>query len=147
MEAAEYRRRAQRLEPPRPVARNAIWAFLIGGAICTVAQGVQTGLMALGYDTESVKAPTAVIMVFLGALFTALGFYDRLGRIGGMGATLPITGFANAVVAPAMEFKQEGALMGTGARIFQVAGPVIAFGLLAAFPVGIVQFALQGGKP
>lgn len=147
MDKAEYQRRARQIEPPRPLARNAMFAFLVGGAICLVGQGVQTGLMAMGYSTETAMAPTAVFMVFLGAVFTATGLYDRLTEFAGMGATLPITGFANAVVAPAIEFKNEGALMGTGARIFQIAGPVIAYGLLAAFVVGIVRFALQGVWP
>ena len=147
MEPKEYRQRVQRLEPPRPVVRNALWAFLVGGAICLVGQVVQSGLMAVGYNEETVKAPTAIIMVFLGAAGTALGFYDRLAKIGGMGANLPITGFSNAVVAPAMEFKLEGPIMGTGARIFQVAGPVIAYGLLAAFVVGIVRYAIVGAAP
>jgi len=140
----EYQARVRQTEPPRPIARNAFWAFCCGGAICLVGQVVQAGLMAAGYTDETVKAPTAVIMVFLGSLFTALGLYDRLAKVGGMGANLPITGFANAVVAPAMEFQREGAVMGTGARIFQVAGPVIAYGLLAAFVVGLVRWALMG---
>ncbi len=147
MEPKEYRQRVQRLEPQRPIARNALWAFVVGGIICLVGQVVQSGLMAVGYTEETVKAPTAIIMVFLGALGTALGVYDRIAKLGGMGANLPITGFSNAVVAPAMEFKQEGAIMGTGARIFQIAGPVIAYGLLTAFVVGIVRFAIMGGKP
>ena len=146
MEPKEYKQRVQRLEQPRPIARNALWAFVVGGLICLVGQLVQSGLLALGYDQDSVKDPTAVIMVFLGSLATALGFYDRLAKLGGMGANLPITGFANAVVAPAMEFKQEGLLMGTGARIFQLAGPVIAYGLLTAFAVGIVRYAILGAK-
>jgi stage V sporulation protein AC len=147
MDKQEYQRRARQVEPPRPIARNALWAFLVGGAICLVGQGVTTALMAFGYTTESAKAPTAIFMVFLGAVFTATGFYDRLTAVAGMGASLPITGFANAVVAPAIEFKNEGAVMGTGARIFQIAGPVIAFGLLSAFVVGILRFALRGIWP
>lgn len=147
MEPKQYRQRVGALEQPRPVARNALWAFVIGGLVCLVGQAVQSGLLAVGYTDETAKAPTAIIMVFLGSLATALGLYDRLAKVGGMGANLPITGFANAVVAPAMEFKQEGAIMGTGARIFQVAGPVIAFGLLAAFAVGIVRYALMGVWP
>lgn len=147
MEPKEYRKRVARLEQPRPLVRNALWAFVVGGLICLVGQFVQSGLMAVGYDQEAVKAPTAIIMVFLGSLATALGVYDRLAKLGGMGANLPITGFANAVVAPAMEFRQEGPIMGTGARIFQLAGPVIAYGLLAAFAVGVVRFAIPGLRP
>lgn len=144
MEPKEYRQRVQRLEQPRPIVRNALWAFVVGGIICLIGQVVQSSLMAAGYNDETVKAPTAIIMVFLGSLGTALGIYDRLAKLGGMGANLPITGFANAVVAPAMEFKQEGPIMGTGARIFQVAGPVIAYGLLAAFVVGLVRYLIMG---
>ncbi len=147
MEPKEYRQRVKRLEKPRPIVRNAFWAFVVGGTICLIGQLVQSGLMAIGYNQETVKAPTSIIMVFLGAVGTAFGFYDRIAKLGGMGANLPITGFSNAVVAPAMEFKQEGPIMGTGARIFQVAGPVIAYGLLAAFAVGIVRYAIMGFKP
>jgi stage V sporulation protein AC len=144
MDKKEYQKRARQVEPPRPIARNAFWAFLVGGTICLVGQIVQAVLLSTGFTEETVKAPTAIIMVFLGALFTAVGLYDRLTPLGGMGASLPITGFANAVVAPAIEFKNEGAVMGTGARIFQIAGPVIAYGLFAAFVIGILRYALRG---
>ncbi len=147
MEPKEYRQRVKRLEPPRPIARNALWAFVVGGIICLIGQVVQSVLMAAGYNQETVKAPTSIIMVLLGALATAFGIYDRIAKFGGMGANLPITGFSNAVVAPAMEFKQEGPIMGTGARIFQIAGPVIAYGVLTAFVVGLLRFAIMGGKP
>lgn len=147
MDKSEYRRRARQMEPPRPIARNAFWAFVVGGIICVVGQGVMTALLAVGYTTESAKAPTAVIMVFLGSLLTAVGLYDRITSFAGMGGALPITGFANAVVAPAIEFRNEGAVLGTGARIFQVAGPIIAYGMLAAFVVGAVRLALQGVWP
>ncbi|EQD79510.1 stage V sporulation protein AC [mine drainage metagenome] len=83
----------------------------------------------------------------MGALLTGFGLYDRIAKFAGMGAALPITGFANAVVSPAIEFRSEGAVLGTGARIFQVAGPVIVYGLLAAFVVGLVHLVIPGLRP
>lgn len=144
MERQQYQWRVRQAEPQRPVARNAFWAFVIGGVICTIGQGVMTLWLAAGQTDLEAKASTAIAMVAIGALLTGLGIYDQIATFAGMGAALPITGFANAVVSPAIEFRQEGAVLGTGARIFQVAGPVIVYGMLAAFVVGLVHLALQG---
>lgn len=140
----EYLARAAVLTPAVPYVRNALLAFLVGGAICTIGQIVWGGFVAYGFPAADAFAPTAVVMVFLSALFTALGLYDRIVKGAGMGAALPITGFANSMVSPAMEFRSEGLVLGTGARMFQLAGPVLVYGLATAFAAGVVLLVLMG---
>lgn len=142
MQAADYDRLAKRYSPASPVGGNLWRAFLTGGAISAVGQAVTNYWTTVhGLSPEAAAAPTSVVMVFIGALLTALGVYDEIGRWGGMGAALPITGFANSVVAPAMEFKREGLVLGVSARMFQVAGPVLVFGLATAFVIGLIYWA------
>jgi stage V sporulation protein AC len=141
----QYRQLTQDRMPRRPLVRNLLWAFLVGGIICEVGQMVQWLWMTAGaMSSKAAAPPTSVVMIGLGSLFTGLGLYDRLVKRGGMGGTLPITGFANAIVAPAMEFKTEGLVMGVGARMFSVAGPVLVYGMAAAFVVGLVRYLLTG---
>ncbi|PSR22891.1 MAG: stage V sporulation protein AD [Sulfobacillus acidophilus] len=130
--------------PKRPVLRNLLWAFMIGGAICLAGQFVQLFFMHQGMSVKEAASPTTVVMVGIGAVLTGAGLYDRLVKRAGMGGTLPITGFANAMVAPAMEFRAEGLIMGVGARLFTVAGPVLAYGMAAAFVVSAVRYLVTG---
>lgn len=134
----EYNRLAQSFHPPRPVLRNALKAFLVGGIICTAAQ-VIFGYLSARLPRTQAFAMTSSLMVFLGAFLTGLGVYDEIGRFAGMGAALPITGFANSVVSPAMEYKREGFVLGVSARMFQVAGPVIVYGSLSALLVSMLR--------
>ncbi|MCY0877636.1 MAG: SpoVA/SpoVAEb family sporulation membrane protein [Firmicutes bacterium] len=134
----------QKMMPQRPIVKNALWAFFVGGAISTVGQGVLWFFMRHGMTAKEASSPTAVVMIGLGALFTGLGWYDRLVKRAGMGASLPITGFANAMVAPAMEYKAEGLVMGIGARLFTIAGPVLVYGMAAAFVVGAARYLITG---
>lgn len=138
MDAKRYQSLARTAEPPAPSVRNAVLAFVAGGIICVLAQVVMNAFVSYGFPPEDATAPTAVVMVFFAAVFTAFGLYDRLVKWVGMGASLPITGFANAIVAPAMEFRSEGLVFGTAARMFQVAGPVIAFGMATSFLAGLL---------
>ena len=143
MDAKTYDQLTSRHQPSAPVWSNVLKAFLVGGAISLVGQGITnywTGAHHMG--VEQAAAPTSVVMVFLGALLTALGVYDEIGAWGGMGSALPITGFANSVVAPAMEFKNEGYVLGVSSRMYQVAGPVLTFGLVTAFVIGLIYWAL-----
>lgn len=140
-QAAAYRRLVDQLRPPRTVTKNLFWAFLVGGAICVVGQLVLNAVMAVGkLPVKEANTITVGIMIFLGAFFTGLGLYDRLAPLAGMGANLPITGFANAMVAPAMEFRREGFVLGTSARMFTVVGPVIVHAVTTAVVVGLVQY-------
>jgi stage V sporulation protein AC len=132
---------AARHRPRTPVLARALKAFVAGGAVSLVGQAVMQFFLAHGYSAQKAPAPTAVVLIGLGALFTGLGWYDRVVKWGGMGGSLPITGFANAIVAPAMEYKREGAVLGVGAKMFTVAGPVLAYGMAAAFVVGLARMA------
>lgn len=126
--------------------RNVILAFLVGGAISVVGEAVRQFFLARGLGPDAAAGPTAAVMIFLGALLTGLGVYDEIGKVGGMGAFLPITGFANGIVAPAMDFKREGWVLGMGARMFVIAGPVVVFGLLTSFAVGLIHYILYSPR-
>ena len=112
-------------------------AFLIGGGICTVGQLIMMGFEALKLSETQCATATSIAMVFLGALLTALSLYDDLAKVGGAGTLVPITGFSNAVSAPAMEFRSEGFVTGTAVKIFAIAGPVLVFGVGASFLYGV----------
>ena len=128
-----------RKSPPSPLARDCLLAFVFGGAICTVGEGVRMFWLSRGLDTDGTAAATAITMVFLGALLTGIGVYDRIGAYAGAGSVVPITGFSNSVVAPAIEFKQEGYVMGVGAKLFSLAGPVLVYGTSASILVGLLS--------
>lgn len=142
-EARLYQRLVRQSRPSRPVWRNALWAFIVGGIITTIGQIVMQWIISQGMSLKDAAGPTAAVMIFLGALLTGLGVYDRLGNFGGMGAALPITGFANSMVAPAMEYRREGWILGVGARMFTIAGPVIVYGIIVATVVAVVLFLLR----
>ncbi len=137
-----YQELARRHRPRVPAAANVTRAFVVGGILSVLGQLVMMFFEHHGYQASEAASPTAVVMIGLGALLTGLGWYDRIVRWGGMGGSLPISGFANAIVAPAMEYKREGAVLGVGAKMFTVAGPVLAYGMAAAFAVGLVRWLL-----
>ena len=128
----EYQEYVQRLAQPSPLGKNMALAFLIGGAICTLGQLVQNGWMAAGAGKLEAGTLTSVTMIFLSVLLTGLNLYNKLARFGGAGTLVPITGFANAVASPAIDFKSEGLITGMGAKMFIVAGPVIVYGVAAS---------------
>lgn len=138
----EYQMRVAASRPREDVLAGVARAFVVGGGICVVGQGVLNLLRAGGMDDKTAAAPLAVSMVFLGSLFTALGVYDRLAKSAGMGAALPITGFSNSMTAPAMEYRREGLVLGLGARVFSVAGPVLVYGFAVAWLLAMVSWAL-----
>ena len=140
----EYQEYVQRLAQPSPLGKNMALAFLIGGAICTLGQLVQNGWMAAGAGKLEAGTLTSVTMIFLSVLLTGLNLYNKLARFGGAGTLVPITGFANAVVSAAIEFKTEGRILGTGAKMFTIAGPVIVYGTLSAVVYGGVLWLLGG---
>lgn len=144
-EQADYQQFARRRRPRPSYLKNCLWAFGVGGAIALVGQLITGGLMALGLGPEQASARAAVVLIFLGAALTAAGVYDEIARFGGAGAAIPITGFANSIVAPAMEFAREGYVFGMAARMFQVAGPVIVFGVAAATLSALARWLLMGG--
>ncbi len=118
-------------------------SFLIGGIICCIGQAFNNLYTYLGLDETQAGTLTSVTLVFLSALFTGFGIYGRIAKVGGAGTLVPITGFANAVVSPALEFKTEGYVLGVGAKIFIIAGPVIVYGLAASVIYGIILYITQ----
>lgn len=139
----EYAAHVDAMVPKSPWVRNTLLAFLSGGLICVGGQGLKALFAYLKLDGEAIQAAVPVTLIFLGALLTALGAYDKLARHAGAGTLVPITGFANAVVSPAMEFKSEGLVLGVSARMFVVAGPVIVYGVAASVVYGLVLCLLQ----
>lgn len=142
VDAKQYQERVQAGRPREDVVGGLVRAFVVGGGICVVGQAVLNLFEAGGLDAKSAAAPVAVAMVFLGSLFTAFGVYDRLAKVAGMGAALPITGFSNAMTAPAMEYRREGFVLGLGSRVFSVAGPVLVYGFAAAWLLAMVSWLL-----
>lgn len=136
----EYKKYADKHAPRSYAARNMLFAFLIGGAICTLGQLFIGLYTAAGLDEESAGTACSITLVFLGAMLTGLGVYDDLARHAGAGSLVPITGFANSVAAPALEFRTEGLVMGTAVKMFSIAGPVIVYGTAASFIYGLIYW-------
>lgn len=135
----EYDGRMQKTMPKSKLFTGCLKAFLVGGAICTLGELIKfCGSNYLMLDKAGSSAFTSVILIFLGALFTGIGVYDILGRFAGAGSIVPITGFANSIVAPALEFKREGYILGVGAKLFTIAGPVLVYGITASVIAGII---------
>lgn len=134
----EYGKYVKAKMPPSPLGRDLVLAFVIGGLICCLGQGFLTLYQNLGAKEEAASAWTCITMVFLGVLATGLGLYTKLAKYGGAGTLVPITGFANSVSSPALEFKTEGLVTGLAAKIFTIAGPVILYGVAASMAYGLI---------
>lgn len=128
------------MSPRSPILKNCIWAFVSGGAICLLGQVLRNLYEGWGLETEQAGTLMSVTLVFLSALFTGLSLYDDLAKHAGAGTLVPITGFANAVCAPAVEFKTEGFVLGTAAKMFTIAGPVIVYGTAASVVYGLIYW-------
>ncbi len=133
-----YQQYVMQKQERSPLLKDIVLAFLVGGAICALGQAVLNGYLASGLSQEDAAAATSISLVFLSALLTGLKLYHRIARFGGAGTLVPITGFANAVVSPAIDFKAEGLVTGMAAKMFLVAGPVIVFGTLASTVYGVI---------
>lgn len=129
--------------PPSKTYKTIPKAFLIGGAFCVLGQLLKMAYMAMGAGEELSGTLVSISLVALSAILTGFGVYDNLAKHGGAGTLVPITGFANAVVSPALEFKSEGYILGLGAKIFIIAGPVIAYGVLASVVYGVIYWVIQ----
>ncbi|NLF45676.1 MAG: stage V sporulation protein AC [Syntrophomonadaceae bacterium] len=138
-EAAEYNSLVNQINPRPAYFKNGVWAFAIGGLICMIGQIIMNALVKNGMELKNAGSLTSVSLIFLAALFTGWGFYDELAKRAGAGTIVPITGFANAIVASAMEFKREGYVFGVGARIFSVAGPTLVFGFIISVIIGLIK--------
>ena len=134
----DYGKLVNEKSKPSPMGKNLIWAFLVGGAICTAGQGLSNLFQRYGLDKEQAGTATSVTLILAAALLTGLGLFDKLAKRAGAGTLVPITGFANAMVSPALEFKSEGLITGTAAKLFTVAGPVLVFGISASVIYGLI---------
>ena len=139
----EYDKIVKKNSPKSTIFKNCLMAFLIGGAICTVGQGLLELYQMWGLDEDTSKTLTSVTLIFFGILLTAIGVYDNMAKHAGAGTLVPITGFANAVSSPAIEFKAEGYVTGLGAKLFIIAGPVIVYGVSASIIYGAVLWILH----
>jgi len=137
---------AEKKAPKPTYIKNIILAFLVGGGICTIGQLILNWLLKNGLNDKAAGAGTAIILVFIGAFLTGLGVYDKIGKFGGAGAAIPITGFSNAMVSPAMEFKTEGFIFGVASKMFIIAGPVLVYGVGSSIVVGILHLLFTKGR-
>ena len=140
----EYNEYIKSMAPGSPVGKDLVKAFVVGGLICCLGQGLSMAYRDFaGLGEEDAATAVSMTLIFLSALLTGLNVYDKLARFAGAGTLVPITGFANSVVSPALEFKTEGFILGTAAKMFTIAGPVITFGLSASVIYGLILCLLQ----
>ena len=140
MTEKEYGKLVKDMSPKSPLWKDCLWAFLIGGLICTIGQLIMNGYLALGMEKEEAGTAMSMTLVALSALLTGLSLYDNIAKHAGAGTLVPITGFANAVSSAAIEFKTEGFILGVGAKIFTIAGPVIVYGVAASVVYGLIYW-------
>ncbi|MBQ2695981.1 MAG: stage V sporulation protein AC [Clostridia bacterium] len=143
MTKQEYQEYINKKTPNSTLLKDLILAFIIGGIICCIGQLIIDGFKTWGLDKETASSATSVVLVFLGAFLTGIGVYDRIAKFAGAGTVVPITGFANSVVSPAMEFKSEGLVLGLAAKMFIIAGPVIVYGILSSVITGLVYYIMS----
>lgn len=136
--AAEYQKLTEQKSPPSPVIKDMVMAFITGGAICTIGQGVLNLYMYYGLEKKDAATATTITLIFIGALLTGLKIYDKIAKFAGAGTIVPVTGFANSMVAPALEFKSEGLVLGMAGKMFAIAGPVLVFGISTSVFYGII---------
>ena len=134
----EYQDYVNQKSPNSPIIKNCLNSFWVGGLICTIGQFIMEICKYRGLDNDISATITSIILIFLSAFLTALNLFNKIGKFAGAGSLVPITGFANSIVSPAMEYKSEGYVMGVGAKMFTVAGPVLVYGISTSILVGIV---------
>ncbi len=144
MSKKEYNRYVARLAQKSPLGKDLLRSFLVGGLICVIGQLILNGFTALDLSEQDAAAATSVSLVFLSAVLTGLSVYDDIAKFAGAGTLVPITGFANAVVSPAIEFKAEGFVTGMAAKMFIIAGPVIVYGTVASVLYGLILVIIGG---
>ncbi len=135
-----YQEYVDKKSPNSPILKNCFNAFWVGGLICSIGQIILDICKYNGLDTQTSGTVVSIILIGLSALLTGLNIFNKIGKFAGAGSLIPITGFANSIVSPAMEYKSEGYIMGVGGKMFTVAGPVLVFGISASIIVGIIYF-------
>lgn len=141
----DYGKLVKERAKPSPMGKNMVWAFLVGGGICAAGQGLMEFCLSRGMEREQAGAVVSITLIFIAAVLTGLGIFDKIAKRAGAGTLVPITGFANAMVSPALEFKSEGLVTGTAAKLFTVAGPVLVFGIGASVIYGLILCLLGQG--
>ena len=140
----QYQDFAKDREPKIPILKNCIKAFLVGGIICIIGQGLSWFFMTyFNFDEKTAGNPTVAVLIFLSILFTSLGFYDHIAQWAGAGTAVPVTGFANTIASASLEHKSEGFVLGVGGNMFKLAGPVIVYGVFSAFVVAIISVTIK----
>jgi stage V sporulation protein AC len=140
----QYQDFANAREPKRPVLKNCLKAFLVGGIICTIGQGLMWVFMTyFNFDEKTAGNPTVAVLVFISVLVTSIGVYDHIAQWAGAGTAVPVTGFANTIASAALEHKTEGYVLGVGGNMFKIAGPVIVYGVFSAFIVSIIKVVIK----
>jgi stage V sporulation protein AC len=137
---ADYKKYVDKKIPNSNLMLNILKAFIVGGIICVIGQLISDFFTSKGLDKEAVSAFTSVSLVFLGIFLTAINVYNKIGKFAGAGSIVPITGFANSIASPAIEFKSEGYVLGVGAKLFTIAGPVLVYGISSSIIVGFIYF-------
>lgn len=143
MTPEEYDKMSKKASPNSPSVKNITMAFLIGGLICTLGQGLSILYQNNGLDKDTAAAAVSVSLIFLSVLLTGLNIYDDIAKVAGAGTLVPITGFANSMAAPALEFKSEGYILGLGAKMFIIAGPVLVYGTSASIIYGLIIYLFK----
>ena len=143
MSNAEYNAYVKGKAKPSPIGKNMVWAFCVGGLICLLGQGLTDFYKSPGLSQEAAGTAECVTLIFLAAFLTGIGVFDKIAKHAGAGTMVPITGLANAMVSPAMEFKQEGFVTGTAVKLFTVAGPVLVYGISASVVYGVILWVIQ----
>lgn len=138
----KYETMASEVTPKSKIVQDCLKAFLVGGLICDIGQFIHNVAVNFGFPEDQVTSIVSIIMIFLGALLTGTGLYSKLANFGGAGTVVPITGFSNAVVAPAIEFKKEGFIFGVAAKMFTIAGPVLVYGIGTSVIIGMVYYVI-----
>lgn len=139
----KYNQYVESITPKHNLCKNVIRAFIVGGVICTIGQVFINIYKAMGASTDNAKLYSTLSLIFLSVLFTGLGWYSKLAKFAGAGSLVPITGFANSITAPAVEYKTEGQVFGIGCKIFTIAGPVILYGLVSSWILGFVYWLFK----
>jgi len=144
IEETNYQNYVKQSMPKSHLLKECVMAFIVGGLICVLGEALNDlGENVIRLDEEGVNAFRSAVLIFLGALFTGIGIYDVLGRFAGAGSIVPITGFANSIVSPALEYKWEGYVLGVGAKLFTIAGPVLVYGISSSIIAGIIYYIIR----
>lgn len=139
----DYKKMADKASPGTTYGKNMLWAFLVGGFICTIGQALANLYMQAGLDKKAAGSFVSITLIALSALLTACQVYDNIAKHAGAGTLVPITGFANSIVSPAMEFKSEGFIIGIGGKMFVIAGPVLVYGITSSILYGLIIWAFH----